>query len=123
LAEAGPGDLVYCDPPYEPLSATSSFNAYTGGGFSRNEQLRLRDACAAASFRGAIVAVSNSSAEFIRTIYADWDVRAVKAKRAINSKGSGRGAIEEVLVFLDGNGATEISDPKLCKREFSAVYG
>jgi DNA adenine methylase len=101
LAEAGPGDLVYCDPPYEPLSVTSSFNSYTGGGFSQGEQVRLRDACIAAAERGAVVAVSNSSADFIKTIYSEWDVRTVSAKRAINSKGNGRGEIEEVLVFLE----------------------
>jgi len=101
LDSARKGDFVYCDPPYEPLSATSSFNSYTSGGFSRSEQTRLRDACAAAAARGAIVAVSNSSAPFIKELYADWDVRSVSARRAINSKGSARGEIKEVLVILD----------------------
>lgn len=101
LSEAGKGDFVYCDPPYEPLSSSSSFNSYTGGGFSRSEQVRLRDACVNAACRGAIVAVSNSSAPFIKELYAQWDVRFLQSRRAINSKGGGRGAIEEVLVILD----------------------
>lgn len=100
INEAGAGDFVYCDPPYEPLSATSSFNAYNGGGFSHADQLRLRNVCAAAARRGAVVAVSNSSAPFIKSIYEDWDVRTLFAKRHINSKASSRGAIKEVLVLL-----------------------
>ena len=103
IDRAGAGDFVYCDPPYEPLSSTSSFNSYTGGGFSQSEQARLRDACADAAKRGAIVAVSNSSAPFIKDLYSEWDVRSVSARRAINSKGSSRGEIEEVLVILDSN--------------------
>ncbi len=100
INDAGAGDFVYCDPPYEPLSATSSFNAYTGGGFSQADQRRLRDACASAAHRGAVVAVSNSSAPFVKSIYEDWDIRTVLAKRAINSNASSRGEIEEVLVLL-----------------------
>ena len=100
IDEAGLGDFVYCDPPYEPLSITSSFNAYNGGGFSQNDQLRLRDACARAAKRGAFVAVSNSTANYILDIYQDWDIQRIQAKRSINSKGNGRGEIEEVLVIL-----------------------
>ncbi len=100
IKQSGEGDFVYCDPPYEPLSTTSSFNAYTAGGFSQNDQVRLRDACAAAVQRGAFVAVSNSSAEFIKEIYKEWNVRIIKAKRNINSKASARGEIDEVLVLM-----------------------
>lgn len=97
---AGPGDFIYCDPPYEPLSRTSSFNSYTGGGFSQQEQQRLHKACTDAAGKGAIVAVSNSSASFILDLYAGNDIRKVVAKRAINSKATGRGAIEEVLIMM-----------------------
>jgi DNA adenine methylase len=100
IDEAGQGDFVYCDPPYEPLSPTSSFNSYTGGGFSQLEQERLRVACLNAARRGALVAISNSSAQFILDLYAAEDVRCVSAKRAINSKGNGRGEIDEVLVIM-----------------------
>lgn len=100
ISEAGPGDFVYCDPPYEPLSKTSSFTAYKDGGFSRVEQERLRDICAEAAGRGVMVAVSNSSAAFIKELYRGFDIRTVMAKRAINSKGDSRGEIEEVLVLM-----------------------
>lgn len=100
LDETRPGDFVYCDPPYEPLSSTSSFNSYTGGGFSRGEQTRLKSACERAASRGAFVAVSNSSAHFIKDLYQSWDIRPILARRAINSVGSARGEVEEVLVIL-----------------------
>jgi DNA adenine methylase len=100
IDEARCGDFVYCDPPYEPLSRTSSFNSYTGGGFSQLDQERLRTACVNAARRGASVAISNSSAQFILDLYANEDVRYVSAKRAINSKASGRGEINEVLVII-----------------------
>ncbi len=102
LLQCGKGDFVYCDPPYEPLSSTSSFNAYVGSGFSASDQERLRNACVQAVKRGAIVAVSNSSAPLILKLYQEWDVREVLARRAINSRATARGAIPEVLVLMGG---------------------
>jgi DNA adenine methylase len=101
LGVAGPGDFAYCDPPYEPLSKSSSFTAYRNGGFSRADQERLHDACAAAAARGARVAVSNSSAPFILDLYRDFDIRTVMARRDINSRTDARGEIAEVLVLMD----------------------
>jgi DNA adenine methylase len=98
---AGSGDFVYCDPPYEPLSRTSSFNAYHGGGFSQAEQKRLKNACIRAHLRGATVVISNSSAEFIKDLYSDCEIVSISARRAINSKGHGRGKIEEIAVLFN----------------------
>lgn len=91
------GDFVYCDPPYSPLSRTSSFNSYTAGGFSDAEQVRLKNACNEAAKRGVFVAVSNSSAPLILNIYGDWRVHFIKARRSINSKSHLRGPIHEIL--------------------------
>jgi DNA adenine methylase len=98
---AGPGDFVYCDPPYEPLSRTSSFNAYQGGGFSQEHQRRLKNACVRAQARGAHIVISNSSAPFILDLYADCDIKIISARRAINSKGSSRGEIDEVVILIN----------------------
>jgi DNA adenine methylase len=106
INQAGSGDFVYCDPPYEPLSRTSSFNAYQGGGFSQAEQKRLKDACIRAQTRGANVLISNSSAEFIKELYFDCEVSSISARRAINSKGDSRGRIEEVAVLLTPSAVT-----------------
>jgi DNA adenine methylase len=91
------GDFVYCDPPYSPLSRTSSFNTYTATGFSHEEQIRLKNACDEASARGAVVAISNSSAPLILDLYQDWNIHFIKARRSINSKSHLRGPVHEVL--------------------------
>ena len=106
IGAAGPGDFVYCDPPYEPLSQSACFTAYTASGFSQADQLRLRCACQSAVDRGASVAVSNSSAAFILELFAHWRLKKIVAKRAINSQGHQRGEIREVLALLGGNGRT-----------------
>ena len=93
------GDLVYFDPPYVPLSATSSFTSYTQHGFGMDEHRRLRDLALDLKKRGVQVLLSNSSAEAVRDLYSDgFEQIDVKARRAINSKGSGRGEITELLI-------------------------
>ncbi len=100
LEEAQEGDLVYCDPPYEPLDQTSSFTAYQARGFSQVDQIRLKEACLRAHSRGALVFISNSSADFILDLYAGFEIQKIRARRAINSDGGKRGEVEEVLVCL-----------------------
>ncbi|MDX1918640.1 MAG: DNA adenine methylase [Candidatus Caenarcaniphilales bacterium] len=108
LEEAEEGDLIYCDPPYEPLNRTSSFNSYQANGFAQSEQKRLRDGCLKASRRGAQVFISNSTADFILDLYKEFDIKRVSARRAINSKGSQRGEIDEVLVHISNSSTTHI---------------
>jgi DNA adenine methylase len=105
LADAGPGDFVYCDPPYEPLSRTASFAHYTAGGFTMVDQRRLQQAVIGAALRGACVIVSNSSAPAIVQEYASAEARQAKlsivrvaARRAINSRATSRGAVDELLI-------------------------
>jgi site-specific DNA-adenine methylase len=61
----------------------------------------LLNACISAVERGASVAVSNSTAPFVIELYSEWDIRKIKARRAINSAAQKRGAIEEVLVLMN----------------------
>ena len=105
LAEAGAGDFVYCDPPYAPLSRTSNFANYTAEGFTTFDQRRLQQAVIAACARGAFVVVSNSSATEILRVYTTPDaqkaglgVRHVPARRAINSRASARGPVDELII-------------------------
>jgi DNA adenine methylase len=105
VGEAGPGDFVYCDPPYAPLSRTASFANYTADGFGPADQTRLAEAVIAACNRGASVVISNSSAPDILALYssararaAGLVVRLVPARRAINSRSASRGPINEVIV-------------------------
>lgn len=92
------GGFVYLDPPYDPVSDTANFTGYSKGGFDRGEQRRLKECCDRLTRRGVRFLLSNSATDYIKALYSDYDLRIVKAKRAINSNGSKRGAIEEVLV-------------------------
>lgn len=92
------GTFVYLDPPYDPVSDTASFTGYSKGGFSRDEQIRLRECCDALTKRGLKFMLSNSSTDFIREQYAAYNIITVQAKRAINSVSTKRGEVDEVVV-------------------------
>ena len=92
------GDLVYLDPPYDPLSPTASFTSYTDQGFGRDAQVRLAELFRALARRGAHVVLSNSDTPFINELYRDFRVEKVYARRAINSRADRRGPVTEVLV-------------------------
>ena len=88
------GTFVYLDPPYDPISNTSSFTGYSKGGFSRDDQIRLRECCDDLTKRGIKFMLSNSSTEFIREQYAAYNIITVQAKRSINAVASRRGDVE-----------------------------
>ena len=102
-AEATPRDFVYFDPPFEPLSKTSSFTGYTEGAFDRREQARLKWLFEDLTDRGVPAMLSNSPAEWIVGAYeADrhgFHVERTPARRAINSRGcllSGHGCARSI---------------------------
>lgn len=99
-SSAKKGDFVYFDPPYVPLSTTSSFASYTKGGFGPTEQERLRDVALALKKKGVRVLLSNSSAAEVRRLYRDdFEIDEVQALRLVNSNASRRGSIAEVLIY------------------------
>lgn len=95
----GDSDFVYLDPPYEPLSRTSSFTAYAKEDFSREDQKALRDLLERISNRCDWM-LSNSTAPLIEELYErpGWFKHTVFATRAINSKAGGRGRVPERVV-------------------------
>src|SRR5918999_1451411 len=97
---AGKDDFVYFDPPYIPLSKTSSFTRYSKSDFSMEEQKQLSDVFRALDSRGCYVMLSNSDHSLTRSLYNDYEKNMiiVRAKRKINSVGSKRGPITEILV-------------------------
>jgi DNA adenine methylase len=110
VEDVGRGTFVYFDPPYDPISKTSSFTQYQKGGFSQDEQKRLKRVADDLVHRGAKVILSNSNTKFINDLYnnkldgtkSDVDyfiVELVDAKRSINSKADRRGKIKEVLII------------------------
>ncbi len=99
VAHAKRADFVYFDPPYVPLSVTSSFTAYTSGGFGLDGQTRLRDVALDLKKRGVNVLLSNSSAKSVCDLYKEgFEMTKVSATRLVNSKVSGRGAIKELII-------------------------
>ena len=103
LERASPGDFIYFDPPYVPISATASFTSYTQRGFGEAEQHQLAAVFGQLLERGCYVMISNSSTEFTRELYvqangAKIDVGTVQASRKINCDGKKRGVVEELIV-------------------------
>jgi DNA adenine methylase len=97
---AGKDDFVYFDPPYIPLSKTSSFTRYSKSDFSIKEQNHLSEVFRALDSMECFVMLSNSDHSVTRELYRGYDknIVVVRAKRKINSVGSKRGAINEIVV-------------------------
>ncbi|WP_434334366.1 Dam family site-specific DNA-(adenine-N6)-methyltransferase [Mycoplasma capricolum subsp. capricolum] len=98
LELAKPGDFIYLDPPYMPISQSSSFTSYTQDGFDIQQQIELKEQCDLLTKKGIKFLLSNSDCHFIRELYKDYEILVVKAKRAINSKAEKRGHINELLI-------------------------
>lgn len=92
------GTFVYLDPPYDPVSETANFTSYTRYGFTKEDHIRLRECCDALTARGIKFMLSNSDTDFIRSLYAGYDITKVFAKRFINCNGNGRGAVKELII-------------------------
>jgi DNA adenine methylase len=91
-------DFVYFDPPYHPISPTSSFTGYSRYGFSGEDQARLADLFRTLAARGQRVMLSNSDCELIRDLYQGFALHSIQAARAINSRAGRRGKIGELLI-------------------------
>lgn len=102
LALAGEGDVVYCDPPYEPLPGTAGFTNYAAGGFLWADQISLAESCVAAHQRGAKVLISNSTAQRVLELYEQhgFTIHHVDARRSISSKGSTRETAKDIVATL-----------------------
>lgn len=92
------GDFVYFDPPYVPLSETSSFTSYTKDGFDIDMQFKLREVCDELDSMGVKFMLSNSDTKLVHELYSSYKINKVFASRAINANANGRGKITEVLV-------------------------
>lgn len=93
-----PGDFVYFDPPYAPLSETAYFTGYSKDGFGLDMQRELFEVCCALDAKKVRFMLSNSAVPFIKKLYAKFHVDIVHASRAVNSRAERRGKVEEVLV-------------------------
>jgi DNA adenine methylase len=92
------GDFVYLDPPYIPLSVTSSFVSYAADGFDMGMQMALRDACRGLHQRGVQFMLTNSDTPLTRELYAEFEVESVPSPRSISADGTKRKPAKDVIV-------------------------
>ncbi len=98
LSDARPGDFVYLDPPYEPVSRTANFTSYAQDGFGQEHQTKLRDVYRELDRRGCKLMLSNSDVPFIRDLYRGFQIDGVLAPRAVSCDSKNRGPAQEVVV-------------------------
>jgi len=97
------GDVVYCDPPYLPLSDTSDFTSYSAGGFSLQDQIDLAKCASKAAQKGAIVVISNHDTWCARQIYGNMfnrKISSISVSRTISSNADSRKPVKEVIVVF-----------------------
>jgi len=99
VSPAQKDDFVYFDPPYDPVSSTSSFTGYDIHGFNKKEQERLKLCFDELHHRGCKIMLSNAYTAFISDLYKDYKQVKISVNRAINSKADRRGAVDEILVM------------------------
>ncbi|OUS27791.1 DNA adenine methylase [Thalassotalea sp. 42_200_T64] len=101
FAQAKGGDVIYCDPPYVPLSKTASFTSYAGNGFGLNEQADLANAAEEVTAEKKVtVLISNHDTIWTRKIYEHADkIKTVKVARTISQKGANRKKVGELLAL------------------------
>ncbi|MGR5235004.1 Dam family site-specific DNA-(adenine-N6)-methyltransferase [Vibrio rotiferianus] len=106
FSRARKGSVVYCDPPYAPLSNTANFTSYAGNGFTLDDQAALADiAEKAATERGIPVLISNHDTTLTRRLYHGAELNVVKVKRTISRNGSGRNKVDELLALFRASNA------------------
>jgi DNA adenine methylase len=103
MLKARAGDVVYCDPPYVPLSLTARFTDYSAGGFGWNEQVRLAETAAWLARRGVRVVISNHDTPAIRALYQDHGARfrQFQVRRTISCNAGQRDKVGELLAVFD----------------------
>ena len=110
LNYADKNSLFYFDPPYKPLSETSSFNSYAKDEFNDNEQIRLKKFCSKLDALDHTWILSNSDVKgkddndnFFDDLYSDFNIQRVEAKRSINANPDKRGKLTELLITNQAN--------------------
>jgi len=98
LADTKKGDLVYLDPPYIPLSVTSSFVSYAAEGFDYPMQVALRDKCLELDKKGVNFMLTNSDTPLTRDLYQNFKIDSVASPRSVSADGSKRKAAQDVIV-------------------------
>lgn len=100
FSRARKGSVIYCDPPYAPLSETANFTSYATGGFDANEQAKLAKVAERAAFKRSIpVLISNHDTELTRKLYDHSEQSFVKVGRSISQNGANRQKVSEIFAY------------------------
>jgi DNA adenine methylase len=97
MQKARAGDLVYCDPPYVPLTVTASFTNYAGADFGGTEQIALAQLAEELRDRGVTVVISNHDTPVTRELYQNAEIHSLDVKRMISANLAGRGNVRELI--------------------------
>jgi DNA adenine methylase len=101
FARARKNSVIYCDPPYAPISKTAMFNSYAAGGFTLDNQIKLASLARRTGYKRNIpVLVSNHDTEFTRDIYQGADMTELQVSRFISQNGSTRIKVAELLALF-----------------------
>lgn len=102
IAQAGEGDVVFCDPPYEPLPDEAGFTAYSGTSFTFADQVRLVESLVAARDRGAKMVITNSSAPAILHLYISngFRIAPLATRRSVSCKSETRKTVNDIIAAL-----------------------
>ncbi|MEN4559586.1 Dam family site-specific DNA-(adenine-N6)-methyltransferase [Pantoea agglomerans] len=102
IAQAGEGDVVFCDPPYEPLPDEAGFTAYSGTSFTFADQVRLVESLVVARDRGAKVVITNSSAPAILHLYISngFRIAPLATRRSVSCKSETRKTVNDIIAAL-----------------------
>ena len=100
LRDVKKGDLVYFDPPYQPVTETANFTSYTNKNFTYNDLNRLFELCTKLDKKGCNVLLSNSNSKEVVDIFSKkpWKISKIKANRSINSNSTKRTGHFELLI-------------------------
>ena len=92
--------VIYCDPPYVPLSKTASFTSYAKGGFNLDDQANLANLAEKAAFENNTpVLISNHDTVWTRKIYSQASLDQIQVKRTISPKGGTRNKVGELMAM------------------------
>lgn len=101
MQQAKKGDVIYCDPPYAPLSTSSNFTQYSAGGFNLKQQELLANIAEEKSAKGVPVLVSNHNTSFTRKTYHQAKrITKFKVQRYISCNGNKRNSAGELLALF-----------------------
>jgi DNA adenine methylase len=113
IRDTGLGDVVYCDPPYAPLSASANFTSYSAGGFRAQDQQDLATLCEEAARRGAVVLISNHDTPYTKSLYKGADeVVEILVSRTISCDGQTRNKAMELIARFGSLGGDYTELPK-----------